>query len=77
MAVGLLQKFFWNFHYIHCICTQLQQSLSAMSHLIFGFLLDVDDVAAKRFANTAAVSRSAVVTVLMSKLISCGQREMT
>ena len=47
-----------------------------MFHLLFfGFLLDVDD--ATLFANVAAVCRSAFDTVHMSKLISCGQREMT
>jgi len=43
-----------------------------MFHLLFfGVLLDFDG--AMVFVNTAAVSRSAAVTVLMSKLISCVQ----
>jgi len=45
---------------------------AAFFHLLFlGFLPDVD--AATVFASTAAVSRSAADTVLMSKLISCEQ----
>ena len=50
----------------------LPQCLSTVLHLLFlGFLLVVD--AATVFASTAAVSRSAADTALMSKLTSCEQ----
>lgn len=52
---------------------------SVVFHELFlGFFLpDVNDAATALLDITAAVSRSAADTVLMSKLISCEQREMT